>query len=213
MSRSHSDHFAHHFESAYQEFDASKYGMWVFLVTEILLFGGLFIAYGIYRTLYPETFHEAHLELNRVMGGINTVVLICSSLTMALAVGMAQRNQPKKSIKLMVVTLLCGAIFLVIKYFEYSHKFHEGLLPGAHYTFHGINTPNPQIFFSLYFMMTGLHGLHVIIGMGLILWVLLRTAKGDFNSEYYTPVELAGLYWHLVDLIWIYLFPLLYLVG
>jgi len=203
----------HHFASAFAEFDASKFGMWLFLVTEILLFGGLFCAYCIFRGLYPETFHEAHLELNKTLGALNTVVLLFSSLTMALAVNYAQRNDRKKSFWMLVVTLLCALTFLCVKYVEYSHKFHEGLLTAGFYKFQGIKAPNPGLFFSLYFMMTGLHGIHVLIGMSIITWVLIRTKKGDFNSKYFTPVELTGLYWHLVDLIWIFLFPLLYLIG
>jgi cytochrome c oxidase subunit 3 len=203
----------HHFSSAYAEFDASKFGMWLFLVTEILLFGGLFCAYAIFRGLYPETFHEAHLELNKTLGALNTVVLLFSSLTMALAVGYAQRNQRKKSALMLVITLLCALTFLGVKFIEYSHKFHEGLLTAGFYKFDGIHAQNPGIFFSLYFMMTGLHGIHVLIGMSIITWVLIRTRRGDFNDKYFTPVELTGLYWHLVDLIWIFLFPLLYLIG
>ena len=206
-------HFAHHFKSAEHEFDASKFGMWIFLVTEIMLFGGLFVAYILFRGKYPELFHEASHHLNKVMGGINTVVLIFSSLTMALAIGAVQRNDSKKAAKLLITTLICAAIFLVIKYFEYSHKIHEGLLPGGLYTFKGINHPKAQLFFSLYFMMTGLPGFHVLIGMGSILWVLRRTMNNEFNSHYFTPVEMVGLYWHVVDLIWIYLFPLMYLIG
>ncbi len=205
--------YAHHFESAEAEFVASKFGMWCFLVTEIVLFGGLFVAYILYRNLYPHTFVEASHHLNKVMGGVNTIVLICSSLTMALAIGMAQRNERKKSAQLLVVTLLCAGAFLVIKYFEYSHKFHDGLLPGGYFSNTEITDPHAKLFFSIYFLMTGLHGIHVLIGMGLITWVLIRTIRGEFSSEYFTPVELTGLYWHLVDLIWIYLFPLLYLIG
>jgi cytochrome c oxidase subunit 3 len=203
----------HHFASAFAEFDASKFGMWLFLVTEILLFGGLFCAYAIFRGLYPETFHEAHMELNKTLGTFNTVVLLFSSLTMAFAVGFAQRNEKTKSFYMLVITLLCAAAFLVVKYFEYSHKFHEGLLTAGFYTFKGIGADKAGLFFSLYFMMTGLHGLHVLIGMTIITWVLIRTNRGDFNENYFTPVELTGLYWHLVDLIWIFLFPLLYLIG
>ena len=203
----------HHFQSAYHEFDASKFGMWLFLVTEVLLFGGLFVAYTIFRGLYPEMFHQAHEELNKTMGALNTIVLLLSSLTMALAVGYAQRNDRKKSALMLVVTLVCAATFLVVKYFEYSHKFHEGLLSAGFYHFEGIKAHNAGLFFSLYFMMTGLHGIHVLIGMTIITWVLIRTRKGHFNEHYFTPVELTGLYWHLVDLIWIFLFPLLYLIG
>lgn len=208
-------HFAHHFNSAEHEFEASKFGMWLFLVTEIMLFGGLFVGYIIFRALYPEAWQEAHHHLNRVMGGINTIVLIVSSWTMATAVGMAQRNQPKRSMQLMAVTLICAGIFMVIKYFEYSHKFHVGLLPGGFFdpAKSGVTHPKAQLFFSFYFLMTGLHGFHVLVGMGLISWVMLRTSRNEFSEHYYTPVEMVGLYWHLVDLIWIYLFPLLYLVG
>ncbi|MBI3544818.1 MAG: cytochrome c oxidase subunit 3 family protein [Deltaproteobacteria bacterium] len=189
--------------------------MWLFLVTEVMLFGGLFVAYIIFRNLYPEMYHEAHHHLNKVMGAINTIVLIFSSWTMATAVGMAQRNEPKKSFRYMAVTIVCACVFLVIKFFEYEHKFHEGLLPGGYFDAakNGLTHPKADLFFSLYFMMTGLHGLHVLVGMSLIVWVMWRTKRGDFNSHYYTPVEMSGLYWHLVDLIWIYLFPLLYLIG
>lgn len=208
-------HHAHHFESAEHEFDTSKFGMWLFLVTEIMLFGGLFVAYIIFRGLYPEMFHEASHHLNKVMGATNTLVLIFSSWTMANAVGMAQRNERKKSFWLMAVTIVCACVFLVIKYFEYHHKFEDGLLPGAYFdpTKNGLTHPKSDLFFSLYFMMTGLHGLHVLIGMSLIMWVMKRTAQNEFTDHYYTPVEMVGLYWHLVDLIWIYLFPLLYLIG
>jgi cytochrome c oxidase subunit 3 len=145
---------------------------------------------------------------------VNTVVLICSSLTMALAVRASQLSQKKHAVIYLVLTLACAFGFLVIKYIEYSHKFHLGLLPGKYYFYDGLTTfKDPHIFFGVYFMMTGLHGIHVVAGIIAISWVLWRTVRGDFSSEYYMPVELTGLYWHLVDLIWIYLFPLLYLVG
>ena len=204
---------AEHFESAEQAFESSKLGLWLFLVTEILLFGGLFVIYIMFRGLYPEVFHEASHHLNRTMGALNTIVLICSSLTMAMAVSRAQHNESKKAAVLLLITFLCGLTFMVVKYFEYTHKIHEGLLPGVHFSFAEMMDPKAPLFFSLYFMMTGLHGIHVLVGMGLILWVLIRAVKGEFSSEYFTPVELTGLYWHLVDLIWIYLFPLLYLIG
>ena len=204
---------AEHFESAEQAFESSKLGLWLFLVTEILLFGGLFVIYIMFRGLYPEVFHEASHHLNRTMGALNTIVLICSSLTMAMAVSRAQHNESKKAAVLLLITFLCGLTFMVVKYFEYTHKIHEGLLPGVHFSFAEMTDPKAPLFFSLYFMMTGLHGIHVLVGMGLILWVLIRAVKGEFSSEYFTPVELTGLYWHLVDLIWIYLFPLLYLIG
>ncbi|MDO8644242.1 MAG: cytochrome c oxidase subunit 3 family protein [bacterium] len=203
----------HHFSSADQAYESSKLGLWVFLVTEILLFGGLFVAYIVFRGLYPESFLEAHHHLNRVMGSINTVVLLFSSLTMALAVDRSKRGDGKKAGWLLLMTLLCGAAFMTIKYFEYMHKIHDGLLPGLMFSNAGITDPHVPLFFSLYFMMTGLHGTHVLVGMGLIAWCLIRTKRGDFSPEYHTPVELTGLFWHLVDLIWIYLFPLLYLIG
>jgi len=208
-------HVAHHFDSADTQFDANKMGIWLFLVTEILLFGGLFCAFAIFRSWYFDGFVEGHHHLDKVMGGTNTIVLITSSLTMALAVRAAQTNKNKQAAVLLVITLICACTFLVIKYFEYAHKFHEGLLPGAHYTGPALHATPHQIgvFFSVYFIMTGIHGLHVLIGMGLITWVLIRCLKNEFSGRYYSPVEGVGLYWHLVDLIWIYLFPLLYLIG
>ncbi len=202
-----------HFDSAEQAFEASKLGVWLFLVTEILLFGGLFVTYIMYRGLYPEVFHEASQFLNRKMGALNTVVLICSSFTMAMAVSATQHNESKKAARLLAITFVCGLIFMVVKYFEYTHKIHEGLLPGVHFSFAEIAHVRAPLFFSLYFMMTGLHGIHVLVGMGLIAWVWVRTQKGEFDSKYFTPVEMTGIYWHLVDLIWIYLFPLMYLIG
>jgi cytochrome c oxidase subunit III len=203
----------HHFATADQQFDAGRMGVWIFLVTEILLFGGLFCAFAVFRSWYFDSFVEAHHHLDKVLGGVNTMVLIGSSLTMALAVRAAQKSESRAAVLLLAVTLACGAVFLGIKYVEYTHKFHEGLLPGSYFHAAGFHTPHAGVFFAIYFMMTGIHGLHVIIGMGLILWVLLRARKGEFSSTYYAPVEGVGLYWHLVDMIWIYLFPLLYLVG
>jgi len=206
-------HHAHHFASASDEFEACKQGMWLFLVTEVLMFGGLFVAYGIFRGLYTDMFHEAHKMLAANMGALNTVVLITSSLTMALAVSSTQKGKKNQAILALVLTFVLACCFLVVKYFEYSHKFHDGLLPGGFFTNTELKHPKSPLFFSLYFMMTGLHGIHVLIGMGVIAWVLRRTMRGDFSPEYYTPVELVGFYWHFVDLVWIYLFPLLYLVG
>lgn len=206
-------HHAHHFESAEAEFEASKQGMWIFLVTEVLMFGGLFVAYGIFRGLYPQVFFEAHKLLDWKMGAINTVALISSSLTMALGVSAAQRGERSKTVLMMGLTFALACVFLVVKYFEYTHKFHLGIFPAGHFTFKGLTDPKSPIFFSLYFVMTGLHGLHVVIGMGLIAWILFRANRGDFGPKYFTPVELVGFYWHFVDLVWIYLFPLLYLVG
>jgi cytochrome c oxidase subunit 3 len=209
----HVHHHAHHFASANEEFEASKQGMWVFMVTEVLMFGGLFVAYAIFRGMYPEMFHEAHKYLAVNLGMLNTLILIMSSISMAYAVSSTQRGQRDRAIVALLVTILFAFGFLVVKYFEWAHKFHDGLLPGGHFTNVEIHAKKADLFFSLYFMMTGLHGIHIIIGICLISWLIKRSARGDFHPGYYTPVELVGFYWHFVDLVWIYLFPLLYLVG
>lgn len=203
----------HHFSDTTQQAEAAKLGMWVFLLTEILLFGGLFAAYSIFRSWNPEMFYNAHKYLDVTLGSINTAVLITSSVTMALAVRSMQLGKKQETLALLWSTLILASVFLVIKYFEYSHKFHLGQLPGKYYTFVGVEGNNPHIFFSIYFIMTGLHGFHVIAGMIVITWMIIKTSRNKFSPEYYTPLELTGLYWHLVDLIWIYLFPLLYLIG
>lgn len=209
----HPDHLKHHFVNSEQQADASKLGMWIFLLTEVLLFGGLFCFYAIYRSWYPDMFVNAHKELDMVMGATNTIVLITSSLTMALAIRSMQLGRRKATLYNLAATIALACSFLVIKYFEYSHKFHLGQLPGKFYTFEGIEGTNPHVFFSVYFAMTGLHGLHVLIGIGVIGWLFLRVRKGHFSPQYYTPIEMTGLYWHLVDLIWIFLFPLFYLIS
>ncbi len=183
------------------------------MVTEVLLFGGLFVAYGVFRAWNPDMFHNAHRALNVVLGGLNTVILISSSVTMALAIRSIQLGNRRNTVRFLVITILLAAAFLVVKYFEYSHKIHLGQLPGKFYTYRGIEGVNPHLFFTIYFAMTGLHALHIIGGMSVLIWITLNTARGRFSADYYTPVELAGLYWHFVDLVWIYLFPLLYLIG
>jgi cytochrome c oxidase subunit 3 len=279
---------AHHFDSPEQQFHANKLGMWLFLATEVLLFGGLFCAYAVYRANHPEVFLYAHEYLDKTLGGVNTLILICSSLTMAWAVRCAQLGQRRALILNLALTLACACGFLSIKYVEYSHKWKHGLLwgrrfdPEAHRETdagphdagaaaasmspsdpnaaggsharqpstpvastmpegttlppaadgpaglalevlagdagrtqpHGIleRPSNVHIFFGIYFAMTGLHGLHVLAGMSVIGWLLARAIRGQFGPRYFTPVDLGGLYWHLVDLIWIYLFPLLYLI-
>ena len=202
---------AHHFHSLEQQQSANKMGMWLVLGQELLFFSGLFMAYIAFRWMYPDTFLAAHTQLNPLMGGINTIVLITSSLTMALAVRCAQTNDQSGLKKNLILTIIFAFGFLIVKYFEYSHKIHVGLLPGRWYFFEGI-PGEPQLFFSIYFAMTGLHGIHVIAGIFVLSWIYLRSAKGHFSSEYYSPVENVGLYWHLVDLVWIFLFPLLYLI-
>jgi len=209
----HSPFLQHHFAEMGQQFEASKIGMWVFLVTEVLLFGGLFVGYGIMHMKHPEAFREAHHHLDRIMGALNTIVLLVSSFTMVMAVWAASVGKRKLLIWFLILTLACAGVFLVVKYFEYSHKFHDGLLPGKYYTHQGDTVPGQFMFFSFYFMMTGLHGIHVVVGMIAIAWVLVRAIKGHFGPGYYGPVDLVGLYWHLVDMIWIYLFPLMYLLS
>jgi cytochrome c oxidase subunit III len=210
----HPEWFQHHFTTPEQQFDSAKLGMWVFLATEILMFGGLFVAYAVFFSLYPAAFHAGHHALNVPLGIVNTGVLILSSLTMALAVNAAQRGKQQRLVICLAITIACALTFMVIKYFEYTHKIHEGTLPGVFFS----NTepiyqvPHIGTYFALYFMMTGLHGIHVTVGIGVIAWILVKAVKGHFTPEWYTPVEMTGLYWHLVDLVWIYLFPLLYLV-
>jgi cytochrome c oxidase subunit 3 len=211
----HGHHVAHHFQNAEHEYQSSKEGIWLFMATEILMFGGLFVGYSIYHAIYPEMFAEGAKYLDWKMGFINTLVLIFSSLTMALGIYYLQRNQPKKAATSLAITIFCGAVFMCIKYFEYTHKFHLGIFPGHMLDVAKVHPAhgNLGLYFGFYYCMTGLHGLHVLIGMGLISWVLFRTIRGDFNSKYYTAVEGVGLFWHVIDLIWIFLFPLLYLVG
>ncbi|MEW6367568.1 MAG: cytochrome c oxidase subunit 3 family protein [Acidobacteriota bacterium] len=276
----HPPHLAHHFSSPQQQFESGKLGMWVFLATEILFFSGLFCAYAVYRANHPDIFVYAHHFLDKILGGVNTLVLICSSLTMAWAVRCAQLSRRRGLIALLSLTLCFAFCFLGIKFVEYDHKWKHGLLWGKHFQPQesagepgsaaktresrqkadkqeaaiGPATPAPagaapagsrdersqippaaigprglarthptqsiektppknvQVFFGIYFMMTGLHALHVIAGMIMLGWLLARSVRGDFSSAYFTPVDLGGLYWHLVDLIWIYLFPLLYLI-
>jgi len=209
----HSPFLQHHFTEMEQQTDTSKLGMWLFLVTEVLLFGGLFVGYGIMASRHAEAFRAAHEHLDRVLGTLNTAVLLASSFTMVMAVLYARQNRRKGLILFLILTLMLGGVFLGVKYVEYSHKFHEGLLPGKYYSHQGDTVPGEFMFFSFYFMMTGLHGLHILGGMAVISWVLRRAWLGHFSGGYYAPVDLVGLYWHLVDIIWIYLFPLLYLVG
>lgn len=211
-AQSHPSHLHHHFVDSNQQFDSAKVGMWIFLVTEILFFGGLFAAYIIYRAWYPELFTLASAELSTIWGSVNTIVLIGSSLTVAMAIKSAQKNQQKNIMINLGITIALACIFMLIKYFEYSHKFEIGIFPGEAYNYDGVDHDQANIFFSIYYMMTGLHGIHVIIGIGLMIWMMIKASKGTFSSEYYTPVEITGLYWHLVDIIWIFLFPLFYLI-
>lgn len=204
---------AHHFDDADQQRDASALGMWLFLVTEIMFFGGLFTAYVVYRAAFPVAFHAASHELDVTLGTLNTAVLLTSSLTMALAVHAAQVGKRGMLVCCLLFTMLLGCTFVGVKGYEYWHKWHEHLIPGPHFAFHGPDPANAQLFFSLYFATTGLHAVHMIIGIVLLSVLSVRGARGMFGRFYYTPVELSGLYWHFVDLVWIFLFPLLYLIG
>ncbi len=203
---------AHHFGSPAVQTYAARFGMWIFLATEILLFAGLFAAYAFYRYLFPQTFALASRHLDLTMGTINTIVLITSSLTAALAIHFIRVGKPKLTVGMLAFTLMCAVAFLVIKYFEYKHKFEIGTLPGKFYTYEGLKTEGAPMFYAVYFAATGLHGIHVIIGMGVLTTVMIHTIKGRFSPVYYTPVELGGLLWHLIDLVWIFLYPLLYLI-
>ena len=252
------DFLAHHFDSPKQQFETAKIGMWLFLGQEILFFSGLFVAYFIFRSWYPEAWSVGSRLLDWKMGALNTVVLLVSSWTAAMAVRSAQIGEQEgvpesKKLKLggqkwtgifLVITFVCAGAFMVVKYFEYTHKFHVGTLPGqffgcpwfdcsqaaegAHHLHEEVSAaigmayenggPNMipyhlRSFFGLYFVMTGLHGLHVLIGMGLIAWIWNKNRKGVFSAEYNTLVDTTALYWHLVDLVWIFLFPLLYLID
>jgi cytochrome c oxidase subunit 3 len=203
----------HHFDTLEQQQHASQFGMWVFLVTEVLFFGGLFMAYVLYRTWYHGMFVEASSHLNITWGALNTIVLIGSSLTMALAVRAAQTGERRATVVLLILTMILGSVFLGVKVIEYSDKFAHHLVPGPHFQFPDPWGAKAQLYFSLYFAMTGLHAIHMIIGLGIMATITTMAAKGRFSPEYYTPVEIAGLYWHFVDLVWIFLFPLLYLIG
>ncbi len=278
-------HLAHHFDTPQQQFDAGKLGIWLFLLTEVLFFAGLFCAYTIYRAMHPEVFVYAHYFLDTKLGALNTCVLLGSSLTAAWAVRNAQLAEKKLLIINIVLTIACAFTFMGVKYVEYSHKYHDGLLPGLHFkpkepvwelqTFRSkhpeaaeyaeklhhsahataqaaagaakpehaavLEKPTPEqldpliqaglvgpraldpsapisrprmahVFFGIYFFMTGLHGFHVLIGIGIWVWMLLKAMKGQFGPNYFGPIDFTALYWHLVDLIWIYLFPLLYLI-
>jgi cytochrome c oxidase subunit 3 len=242
----HPSNLAHHFESYDQQRESASLGMWTFLVTEIMFFGGLFTAYILYRSKYPDAWIAGSHQLDITLGTVNTAVLICSSLTMAMAVRSAQLGKSKQIAGFLIATILFGTVFLGIKGVEYNHKFVEHLVPGP--DFHMEHVPvhhgkpivsdmptgivgesradvpltmpaaddiqaHTQLYFFLYFCMTGLHAVHMIIGEGLLIWLIFPALKGKFDGNNHNYVEGIGLYWHLVDIVWIFLFPLLYLVG
>ncbi len=204
---------AHHFDTAEQQREASTLGMWAFLVTEIMMFGGLFTGYVVYRNLYPDGFAAGSHHLDITLGGINTMALIASSLTMAMAVRAAQLGKRKTLVLFLLCTIALGLFFLGIKAVEYSHKYHEQLVPGLPFADEGTLTQQVYVFISFYFVLTGLHAFHMVIGIGLLTWLTVKGWRGGFSKEYFTPVELSGLYWHFVDIVWIFLYPLLYLIG
>lgn len=200
----------HAVEHVHRDDIGARMGMWLFLFTELILFGGMFILYSVYRYKYPEAFHLAAKELNTIVGTFNTAILLTSSLTMALSITAIQRKQKALSMFFQFITIVLALGFMVNKFFEWSAKFHHGIYPGSETL---LSKPSGEIiFFGLYYVMTGLHGLHVIIGVVLISFMIRFTSKGIINNESYVKLESAGLYWHLVDIIWIFLFPLFYLI-
>ena len=210
----HPEHLQHHFENAEQQKDASTTGMWVFLVTEVMFFGGLFLAYMLYRGLYPAAFAAASNKTDLWLGAANTTVLICSSLTMALAVHAASQGKKNLIIVFLVLTLLLGGTFLGVKGVEYHDKYVHHEVPGANFQCEGCaDAQHTSLFFACYFGMTGLHATHMIVGIFIIFFLIAKARKGAYTKEWYTPVEMFGLYWHFIDIVWIFLFPLLYLID
>ena len=213
------------YQTLEQQREASSLGMWVFLITEIMFFGGIFLAYTVNRQTYPTAFGIGSRTLDLALGGFNTAVLLASSFTMAMAVWASQAGKKKRITLFLTLTLILGGIFLGVKVIEYSQKFEHHLVPGRSFALPAEDVPaaavardadlrtHAQLFFSLYFGMTGLHALHMIVGAGLLMWLIRASLRGRFTPEYNTPVELVGLYWHFVDIVWIYLFPLLYLID
>jgi cytochrome c oxidase subunit III len=218
----HTPGLQHHFATMDQQRNAVTLGMWLFLATEIMFFGGMFCAYLIYRNMYFNEFAAGSRSLSLKMGTINTAVLICSSLTVALSVRAAQMGKRMVMVGLLLLTIVFGLAFLGIKGVEWYDKYTEHHIPGASFSANDlvkeypqipIDQSHEQIFFSLYFAMTGLHALHMIIGIGIFAWLTYHAWRGRYTPEYHAPIEMGGLYWHFVDIVWIYLFPLLYLID
>jgi len=212
-----SSHVAHQFEDAQQQLTSAKLGMWLFLATEVLFFGGLFAGYLQYRTWYPEAFAAGSHHLSLLWGTTNTTILLLSSYIMALAVNRAQAGDRIGLVRRLIITAVLGIIFLGIKGHEYLTKFHENLVPGQSFALGesdaGVSPANVELFFSFYFAMTGLHAAHMIIGVGALAVVAAMARRDAFSADYFTPVEMTGLYWHFVDVVWVFLFPLLYLIA
>lgn len=209
----HSSPVAHQFDDLPQQRRANSLGMWTFLITEVMFFGGVFMGYAYYRYRYPDAFAEASGHLNIVLGTINTAVLIGSSLTMAMAVQSAGLGKPMRLIKFLLATIVLGSVFLGIKAYEWISGYREGHFPGLHYHYEGHYPEGAGLFFSFYYTMTGLHGLHMVIGIGIITVMIVLARRGRFTPESHDAIENTGLYWHYVDIVWIFLFPLLYLIG
>ncbi len=215
---------AHHFENLEQQHEANTLGMWVFLATEVMFFGGLFTSYAICRWRYAEEFQAASERLIVWLGAVNTAVLICSSLTMALALYSARIGNRNALIGFLAATMFLGSAFLGIKAYEYATDYNESLIPGFGFDFnkhaerpadgtaHPVNPQHAELFFVFYFIMTLIHALHMVVGVGVLLVLLILSIRGRFTTQYHTPIEVAGLYWHFVDIVWVFLFPLLYLV-
>lgn len=207
----------HHFADLDQQKETATFGMWIFLVTEIMFFGGMFCAYLVYRVMYYKAWVQGSQTMNIKLGALNTAVLICSSLTMVLAVHAAKISRRNLQVLFLVLTILLGLTFLVVKGVEYHEHWVAHEVPGLNYAF-GQGNPDidgrhAALYFSLYFAMTGMHALHMVIGVCLLSYLTYKALKGSYSAEYHTPVEMSGLYWHFVDIVWIYLFPLLYLIS
>jgi cytochrome c oxidase subunit 3 len=209
----HNPDLQHHFSSMHQQMEASVMGMWVFLITEIMFFGGMFCGYMVYRYMHYGAWLAGSQHMDFWYGTVNTVVLLCSSLTMVLAVRASQLGQRKLIVLFLLITILFGLAFLGIKAEEYYLHWQRGEFPGLHWDYSGPDPEGVSLFFSFYWAMTGFHALHMIIGVGLVSVIAFQAWRGRYTADYYNPVEITGLYWHFVDIIWIYLYPLLYLVS
>jgi cytochrome c oxidase subunit 3 len=205
---------AEQFDDLEQQHEASSFGMWVFLATEIMFFGGLFTAYILFRNFYLPAFEAGSRLLDVRIGAFNTAVLLCSSLTMALAVRAAQLGKKRLLITFLLLTLLLGLTFVGVKLaLEWRHDYLDGFAPGVNWTFNGPDWRHIELFFVFYFFLTGVHALHMVIGVGILTVLIIMAARGRFSPQHYNAVEVSGLYWHFVDIVWIFLFPLLYLIG
>lgn len=218
MSTDHHGLVAHQFNDAEQQQEAATLGMWSFLITEILFFGGLILAYTIFRSKFPLAFVAGSHELDVALGGANTVVLIFSSFTMAMAVHFGQLGKQKLLVGYLLATLAFGGVFLGVKAYEYNDKIEHQHVPGMDFAYHGefadqVNPRNVELYFFLYFAMTGVHAVHMVAGIVVLLWLIRAARRGAYSADYYAPIEMFGLYWHFVDIVWIFLYPLLYLIG